>query len=245
MGGLGASSNGVKLTGEIIPEDPEVDPDPEPEPSENEHVFHFDNGKTSMRAGTEKENVWTCTDNGFTDYKWEISSRDDKPVLYGNDVTYRGMTYKTFKGSNGAQARLTMPDGVAAKKITFIGYTNDADVLSVLSEIAGDSTVNITFDKNNTNYATSPAKITYEFSEPVCKDFTFTFSVKQACFIIALESEYCGCDKKQEEKDPTSVSLIISEEIEDSQYYDLNGRKISQPTAGKIYIRAGKKVMIR
>lgn len=245
MGGLGASSNGVKLTGEIIPEDPVVDPDPEPEPSENEHVFHFDNGQTSMRAGTEKENVWTCTDNGFTDYKWEISSRDDKPVLYGNDVTYRGMTYKTFKGSNGAQARLTMPDGVAAKKITFIGYTNDADVLSVLSEIAGDSTVNITFDKNNTNYATSPAKITYEFSEPVCKDFTFTFSVKQACFIIALESEYCGCDKKQEEKDPTSVSLIISEEIEDSQYYDLNGRKISQPTAGNIYIRAGKKVMIR
>lgn len=245
MGGLGASSNGVKLTGEIIPEEPVVEPDPEPEPSENEHVFHFDNGKTSMRAGTEKENVWTCTDNGFTGYKWEISSRDDKPVLYGNDVTYRGKTYKTFKGSNGAQATLTMPDGVAASKITFIGYTNDADVLSVLSEIAGDSTVNITLDKNNTNYATSPAKITYEFSEPVCKDFTFTFSVKQACFIIALESEYCGCEKIQVNDDPTPVKLTISDEMEDSTYFDLSGRKIANPIPGKVYIHAGKKVLIR
>lgn len=242
MGGLGSSSNGVKLTGEIIPEEPV---DPEPEPSANEHVFHFDNGQTSMRSGTDKENVWTCTDNGFTGYKWEISSRDDKPVLYGNDVTYRGKTYKTFKGSNGAQATLTMPDGVAASKITFIGYTNDADVLSVLSEIAGDSTVNITLDKNNTNYATSPAKITYEFSEPVCKDFTFTFSVKQACFIIALESEYCGCEKIQDDNDPTSVKLTISDEMEDSTYFDLSGRKIANPTPGKVYIHAGKKVLIR
>ncbi len=247
MGGLGASSNGVKLTGEIIPDDSIVDPDPEP--SENEHVFHFDNGMTSMREGTDKENVWTCSDNGYTDYKWEISSRDDKAVLYGNNVTYRGNSYKTFKGSNGAQAKLTMPDGVAAKKITFIGYTNDAELLSVLSEINGDSTVNITFDKNTSNYASSPAKITYEFSEPVCKDFTFTFSVKQACFIIALDSEECGCEKKQDDNqeldDPTSVELTISDEMEDSEYFDLYGRKISQPTAGKVYIHAGKKVLIR
>ncbi len=246
MGGLGATSNGVKLSGEIIPEEP-VDPDPivDPDPSENEHVFHFDNGKTSMRAGTDKENVWTCTDNGYTDYKWEISSRDDKAVLYGNDVTYRGKTYKTFKGSNGAQAKLTMPDGVAAKKITFIGYTNDAELLSVLSEINGDSTVNISFDKNTSNYASSPAKITYEFDEPVCKDFTFTFSVKQACFIIALESEDCGCEKVQDEDDPTSVDLIITDEIGDSDYYDLNGRKIEHPISGKVYIHGRKVVLIR
>lgn len=248
MGGLGSSSNGVKLSGEVVPVVPEEPEVPEDEPSENEHIFHFDNGKTSMREGTEKENVWTCTDDGYTDYKWEISSRDDKPVLYGNDVTYRGKTYKTFKGSNGAQATLTMPDGVAAKKITFVGYSNDAEILSVLSEIAGDSTVNMTLDKNSGNYSSSPAKITYEFSEPVCKDFTFTFSVKQACFIIALDSEYCGCEKnqeKQEETDPTSVKLTISDEMDNSEYFDLHGRKISHPTAGKVYIHAGKTVLIQ
>ena len=208
-------------------------------------MFHFDNGKTSMREGTDKENVWSCTDDGYTGYKWEISSRDDKPVLYGNDVTYLGKTYKTFKGSNGAQAKLTMPDGVAAKKITFVGYTNDAELLSVLSEINGDSTVYLTFDRNTSNYASSPAMITYEFSEPVCKDFTFTFSVKQACFIIALDSEFCDCEKKQSGSDPTSVDLTISDEMGNSEYYDIYGRKVSQPTAGKVYIHAGRKVMIR
>lgn len=241
MGGLGASSNGVTLGGEIVPPDTLDNPGP----SENEHVFHFDNGKTSMREGTDKENVWSCTDDGYTDYKWEISSRDDKPVLYGNDVTYLGKTYKTFKGSNGAQAKLTMPDGVAAKKITFVGYTNDAELLSVLSEINGDSTVYLTFDRNTSNYASSPAMITYEFSEPVCKDFTFTFSVKQACFIIALDSEFCDCEKKQSGSDPTSVDLTISDEMGNSEYYDIYGRKVSQPTAGKVYIHAGKKIMIR
>ncbi len=247
MGGLGASSNGVKITGEIIPEEPEqpgdVDDPNEPQISQDAYIFHFDNGQTSMREGTDKENVWTCTDNGLTDYKWEISSRDDKAVLYGNDVTYQGKSYKTFKGSNGAQAKLTMPDGVAAKKIAFIGYTNDAETLSVLQEIA-DSTVNITFDRNVNNFASSPAKIVYEFSEPVCKEFTFTFGVKQACFIIALESEFCDCGK-EEENDPTDVKLIINDEMGDSEYYDLQGRKISEPERGKIFIHAGKKSLIR
>lgn len=226
MGGLGPESNGVKLQEEKV--------------SENEHIFHFDNGVTSMREGTEYSNVWTCSDNGFEDFGWSITSRDDKAILYGNNISFRGKEYKTFKSSNGAQSTIKMPEGYKATKVTFIGYTNDASVSSVLSEIDGKS-ASMTMDAKvqSSGTLTTPSRIEYDFTDEPCNEFTFTFGTKQACFIIVLESEYCGCRKPG--GTDTSLKVINVDFDEPRQIFNIYGQPVKEMKKGSIYIINGEK----
>jgi hypothetical protein len=59
-----------------------------------------------------------------------------------------------------------------------------------------------------------------------------------------LDSEYCGCEKENG-GDPSSIDLKVSDEMDDSAYYDIYGRKVTHTTAGNIYIHAGNKILIR
>lgn len=226
MGGLGLESNGVKLQPEIV--------------LENEHIFHYDNGVLSQREGTEFDNVWTCSDNGFGEFGWSITSRDDKAILYGNSIYFRGKEYKTFKASNGAQSTIKMPEGYKATKVTFIGYTNDASVSSVLSEVDGESTSK-TMDAKVQSSGTlmSPSRVEYDFSDAPCNEFTFTFGTKQACFIIALESEFCGC--KKDEGVDTSIKVINVDLDATKQIYNIFGQPVKEMKKGSIYIVNGEK----
>ena len=227
MGGLGAVSEGV--TQKAIEE------------NENIFFFYYGNGSTSSTAGSDVTDKWDCTASGKTDYGWSISSRTDKSILYGNEITYNGTKYSTFKNSKGAQNTFYLPENVKPVKIHFIGYTNAADATAVLNEVNGENvSLKLSANTSADDYAENPSLITYEFKSEVCNEFTFTFGDAQACFIIALEVEDCDCTKTQveelkESKSSEALSLSL---------YDVLGRKIDKARPGRIYINNGQKIMI-
>ncbi len=221
MGGLGAASNGVKA-----------------EPVDDGRktvVLYYGNGTTSSTNGNEYNNKWTCTANGQTDFAWAISSRNDKNILYGNDINYNGATYSTFKNSKGAQSTFYLPKGVRVVNVTFIGYSNDTEATAKLNEINGKSTTLAL----NSNSAASPAKVSYDFGENVCDAFTFTFTEAQACFIMEVEVEVCECEQ-------TGNSNITADEVKvNAPIFDIMGRRVYHVEKGHIYIQQGKKFTVK
>lgn len=225
MGGLGATSKSVTIDGI--------------EETNNRFFFYYDNGTTSSPRDDENVSKWECTENGKEGFGWEITSRDDKSILYGTNITYNDHEYSTFKNSKGAQSTFYLPDGVVAKKVHFIGYSN-SDQNGVLTEING-ATVSLPLNATTStqDYATHPATISYKFPSPVCKDFTFTFGTSQVCFIIALEFTEGDCDPSE------TVDIESDDEtlFDGSPFYDVLGRPVQHLHLGEVYIHNGKRIL--
>lgn len=233
MGGLGVSSNKVTANGfkePVIPDDPTV-------PVTNSTVvFHYNNGSLSSSTGNaDYLNLWTCTDSGKEEYGWCITGNTQKSVLYGENISYNGGSYKTMKNSNGAQNTVYLPKDVVPVKITFVGYTNAEDGVATLSEVAGHQ-VSMPFSVNKLeSYGSNPSVVSYEFTEDIHDSFSFTFTDKQVCFIAFLEVK---------SGEPTLVEDLFSTEEEgDGRCYDMLGRPVI-PTEGMMFIRNGKLYMM-
>lgn len=233
MGGLGAASAEVRVS----------PTEEEPENWDDFMLFHYDNGTLSSTNGTEFTNQWDCNDPKGKGYAWAITGRNDKSVLYGNDVKVNlkgGETFTTFKNSNGAQNRLYLPENTTVKSIVFIGYSNATDGIGALTEINGKEVfLPFTANTETPHYQENPSVVKYDFEEMVCGSFTFTFSTKQICFVALVKSEPCECPTTSAKDIPTSDTP------ENNDYYDLSGRKTTQPMRGKYYVRKGEKVFIR
>ncbi len=239
MGGLGAASNGVTPSGTGSQEGQPIDnpgTDTPDVPSSGSFIFHYDNGTLSSTTGSaEYLNRWTCSDMGCADYSWSITGNTSKSVLYGETVYYGGTSYKTMKNSNGAQNTFYLPKDVVPVKVTFVGYTNAEDDAAYLSEVAGHS-LSLPFSVNKSgNYRTSPAIVSYEFTEDVRDSFTFTISNKQVCFLMVLEVKA---------DEATSLDVVPADVLLEGKCFDLMGRS-SRPSKGSIFIMDGRKYLIR
>ncbi len=229
MGGLGGPSNAVSINGEV--EVPSVSPD---------YIFYYGNGALSSPMSNGTDSRWDCTDADASGYGWAITGREDKPVLSGMDIIYEGTTYKTFKNSKGAQNTFYLPQGITVKKVHFIGYSN-SEKIAYLTEINGKSlSYSMTTTNMQTDYLSHPAVVSYEFDEPVCESFTFTFSESQICFIIALEVEEGECSTTEK-----ADVLQIHSFDEKEPTYDLLGRPVKKLKKGRIYIQDGNKFLIK
>lgn len=233
MGGLGASSVGVKVC-------PSAD---DFEEWNDYKLYHYGNGSVSSANGTEFTNFWASDEADGQGVAWAITGRDDKSILYGSDVKviYKGGEfYKTFKNSNGAQNTFYLPENTTVRSIAFVGYSNATDGVGALTEING-AQVSLPFETNTgkENYGNTPSVVKYDFDEEVCGSFTFTFSTKQICFVILLKTEPCVCPSvsvEDVEASPASTG---------ADYYDFSGRKVSQPRKGEFYIRKGEKLFVK
>ena len=225
MGGLSSVSNAVTSDGGSFS-------------TTESFIFHYDNGSLSQDNGHTGDNHWTCTTSGATDYSWAITGRTDKSILNGQNITYQGRTYTTYKNSNGATNTFYLPKNKKAKKITLIGYSNDESTAGYLTEINGKE-VSYPFNAkvSDSNFQNNPTIVSYTFEDEVCDQFTFTFSTKQICFIIALETEDCECNN-------SSVDcMLITNDKENNPHpiYDIYGRIVTTPINGHIYIQNGNK----
>lgn len=238
MGGLGAVSNGVKPSGEGSQTGEKIDnpgTDTPSVPVSGTLVLHYDNGMLSSTTGnSEYMNRWTCTDSGWNGFSWAITGNTSKSVLYGENVYYEGVSYKTMKNSNGAQNTFYLPKDVVPVKVTFVGYTNAEEDMANLSEVAGNA-LSLPFSVNKSgSYRTSPSVVSYEFTEEIHDSFTFTISNKQVCFLMVLEVK---------EGEPTSLETVPADIRWDGPCFDLMGRPI-RPSEGSIFILNGRKFMI-
>lgn len=223
MGGLGPSSKAVSPS--------------ETSEETTTFLFHYNNGSIYQDDNASMANHWVCTDANASDYGWAITARNDKEVLKGMNVVYNGKSYTTFKNSNNAQNTFYLPENIQPVSITFIGYTNDSTQTGVLTEIAGKS-LNLPITANLSKpYSSSPTSVTYTFEEEVCRQFTFTFSNKQVCFLLLLKVKEGECQATES----TDVPMT---EYDDTTMYDLSGRVIQSGRKGQIYIQNREKKMM-
>ncbi len=160
------------------------------------------------KDGTEAANTITVADG----WQLTITGNAGKNWSNGNgSIKYEGTSYMTLKNSNGAQNTVTLPQGKKASKIEFYATTNNKenDTKGVLTELNGETCsdeVTSLLDYNN------PTHISKSFATPV-SSFTFTFGVKQVCFIavvtLADDGTVTGVETLQENNQPSLADKII------------------------------------
>ena len=116
---------------------------------------------------------WTIAITGNTAKNW--SAGNGKIVLNGDSLM-------TLKNSNGAQNTVTLPEGLYASKVEFYAVVNDSTAKGMLGEFDGEAC------KDSVHSLKDYANPTYIVKElEVAKnEFTFTFKVKQVCFIAVV-----------------------------------------------------------
>ena len=115
--------------------------------------------------------------------------RSDKGQSGGSNITIDGQTYKTIKVSNGAQNKLTLPEGKVTKKITLYSYVNvDAatDRASYWKEVAGTAYTDETIFASYKDFENPDKR---EFTFPAANVVTFTNTGEQCCYVLFVELE--------------------------------------------------------
>ena len=115
---------------------------------------------------------------------WTIAMTGDKSKDWsgGSRLTYKGVSYKSLKNSNGVEITVTLPQGLYATDVVFLAVTNDNDSVGSLKEFDGESVKDTVFSLND---YTNPTRIEKHLATPK-NEFTFLFGGKQVCFIAAV-----------------------------------------------------------
>lgn len=177
-------------------------------------------------------------ENGFV----IMIMRSDKGFSSGSNITVDGKTYKTIKVSNGAQNKLTLPEGMIAKGITFYSYVNkDAATErdSYWKEIAGTAYDVETSGGIFASYKDfeNPDKRTYSFNGDQLNVITFTNTGEQACYVVEIDVEAGS---------PTTgvKNVETIDAAAEAPAYNLAGQKVNKNFKG-VVIQNGKKVVIK
>ncbi len=116
---------------------------------------------------------WTIAITGNTSKNW--TAGNGKIFMDPDSIM-------TLKNSNGAQNTVTLPEGLYASQVTFYAVTNDTTTKGMLAEFDGETckdSVHSLKDYDN------PTVIVKTLETPK-NEFTFTFKVKQVCFIAVV-----------------------------------------------------------
>ena len=115
---------------------------------------------------------------------WTIAMTGDKSKDWsgGSRLTYKGVSYKSLKNSNGVEITVTLPQDLYATDVVFLAVTNDNDSVGSLKEFDGESVRDTVFSLKD---YTNPTRIEKHLATPK-NEFTFLFGGKQVCFIAAV-----------------------------------------------------------
>lgn len=136
------------------------------------------------------------------------------------------------KYSSGVQFTVNLPEGVTVNGITVTGYDNYTDGDSYFGEVNG-------VDGSSYIFPRTKEVVTHEipFSTPAVGSFTFTPQGKQVVLSILLKASR-----------NSGILNIASDDINpagDNRIYNLQGIEVSEPLAPGIYIRDGKKFLVK
>lgn len=116
---------------------------------------------------------WTITITGNASKNW--GAGNGKIFLNGDSIM-------TLKNSNGAQNTVTLPEGLYASRIEFYVVTNDSTTPGMLAELDGEACKDSVYSLKDYD---NPTFIVKELETPK-NEFTFTFKVKQVCFVAIV-----------------------------------------------------------
>lgn len=176
------------------------------------------------KEGTTAANTISVAD-GWT---ITITGNEAKNWSNGNgSITYGAKSYMTLKNSNGAQNTLTLAEGLVATKVDFYATTNHDTDPGQLVEFDGETCSDVI--SSIKDYA-HPTHISKTLTTPA-NSFTFTFGVKQACFIAVVTYEEDGqeqaVDSVEEDKTTAGKKILRNGQLlisKDGKTYNLLGQ---------------------
>lgn len=130
---------------------------------------------TTYAYNNATENTTTYKDGAVL----AISGNSTKTFSNGGSIN----GYTSIKNSNGAQMTFTAPAGKYVTKVNFVFAANKDNETAILSEINGETAE---FASAAGKIHATPAVYTQTF-DPQVASFTFTFSGKQANFLLEVE----------------------------------------------------------
>ena len=174
--------------------------------------------QTTENPGTNQKNVATWG-NGYS----IMIMRSDKDIANANDMTINGKKYKGIRLSNGAQNKLTLPDGFGATKMTLYSYrhTNSQNRPCYWKEINGT-----TYEQSdaqiltNTGDASKPDMCEFTFGTSL-QEITFTNTGEQLGYVVFLEV-------KDENNDEDYWSFALDKKVKkgDEEEFIYNGKEL-------------------
>lgn len=191
-------------------------------PEEGDPVSYTLSSKTATCEDNAK--VWTFN-NGCT-----ITSAK-------GDRGYASVTNsEVIKFSRGYQFFINLPENVFVNTVTFTGYCNDPTQTSYLSELNGEQLDKEKYVFNNS--ATTPM-VSHQITlnTPVSGSLSFTMGgEKQSCLAITLMGTIS-----------TGIDRVVynTSNANDNKTYNLQGMEVHNPTAKGIYIKNGRKFVVK
>lgn len=120
-----------------------------------------------------------CAAEGWT---IAMTGNESKYWSGGSALSYKGVSYKSLKNSNGVEITVTLPQDLYATDVVFLAVTNDDAEVGSLKEFDGESVKDTVFSLKD---YTNPTRIEKHLATPK-NEFTFLFGGKQVCFIAAV-----------------------------------------------------------
>ena len=141
----------------------------------------------------------------------------------------------TIKYSSNKRYTITLPDGLAFSKVDFFGYANVDGATSYLREVNGTKYGKDVYPFPARDASPNSVTHTITFDEPFSEKFSFMPQNNQTCLKITL---YIA--ETQGISDTPNDNVIINNKF----VYDLQGRRVKNPSSG-LYIINGKKVIVQ
>lgn len=169
-----------------------------------------------------------------------MGNNTSSTYFFDNNITITNTKNKGYaagkndgiKYSAGVQYTINLPSDLSINKATFTGYDNYEDTDAYLGEVNGTSygATQYVFPKSKESVVN-----TVEFPSAATGNITFTPQGKQVVLSITLIGT----------KGNTSGIKDVTNQSVPTDYYNLQGVHIKKPTKSGIYIKGGKKIIIR
>lgn len=208
---------------------------------ENGVVYNDPNKKTYTYILADANSTYS---NKTYTYSDDMETNGDESILSMSFVK-SGMVFaspangydRLYKGS---KHTITLPEGLNITSINISGYANSSSTNAYISEMCGTTygTTDFVLPKYNADGSFAATDNKFRFAEAKTGSMTFTLGGADAFCIITLEGYLTGALGIEE-----SVSVPVR--IHDGKTYNLQGIEVSEPTQKGIYIRNGKKIIIK
>ena len=145
----------------------------------------------------------------------------------------------TIKYSSGVLFTVQLPDNVQISSVTFTGYGNDDDNDCYLASLNGTDFTETDYvfpDRKEPNATTTMKSYTINLPTPAVKTLTFSVGQAQAALLINLKGEIGTAIHNVEFTDATKNA---------NRTYTLQGVEVNAATKPGIYIRNGKKFLVK
>ena len=145
----------------------------------------------------------------------------------------------TIKYSKGVLFTINLPDNVQISSVTFTGYGNEDDNDCYLASLNGTKFAETDYvfpDRKEPNATTTMKSYTINLPTPAVNTLTFSVGQAQAALLINLKGEIGTAIHNVEFTDATKNA---------NRTYTLQGVEVNAATKPGIYIRNGKKFLVK